>query len=314
MGQTKLELLRIPLSKLLKIELPRFAERMIGIVERHDPEELKIKQMHDLLVDQTENIAKLIDRFGPNPINRKLYNQRKMRSLYISAIRFRLKVVVRENKSAVNNEVQIANDELSHFFQNLRLSKNDEMFSQKITQFLARVSTNAPLQTALDSLSFTELLDNLTSVHNTIQELLVERVLLKAERPRETTRELMKLVFKATTDLMKQIDIAPLKNPTLDYAPLYFDVNELLIEFRNLINKRVLFNKRKAEDINYEKRVTNGMRTTTQNTEPTGKITSLNVEDGELSVLNTPPVINEEAAAMRSKSMQLPLVNDDDEA
>ena len=313
MVQTKLELIKIPLSRLLKIELPRFAERVIGIVERHDPEILKIKQMYDLLVGESANIAKLVDRYGPNPINKELYKFRRMRSLYISAIRFRLKVVIRENKSAVNNEVKIVRAELNHFFQNLELSKNDEMLSQKVTQFLAKVNTNAPLQTALESLSFMEHLDNLTSVHNSIQELLVERVQVKSKRTRETTLELMKSVLETTTNLMKQIEIAPLKNPMLDYTSLYFDLNDLLVEFRNLINKRVLFNKRKADEINIEKRETNGMTTTTQNTESTGRMTNLNVAEEELNGLKTQPEKKDDAAAMRSKSKQLPPVSDDEE-
>lgn len=37
-------LLKISQSALLKIELPRFAQRVIGIVEEHNPEELQSKK------------------------------------------------------------------------------------------------------------------------------------------------------------------------------------------------------------------------------------------------------------------------------
>ena len=101
---------------------------------------------------------------------------------------------------------------------------------------------------------------------------------------------------------------------TFNYAaPLYYDLNDLLVEFRNLINKRVLFNKRKADEINIEKRETNGMTTTTQNTESTGRMTNLNVAEEELNGLKTQPEKKDDAAAMRSKSKQLPPVSDDEE-
>ncbi len=41
---------RISFSRLLKLELPLLAKGVIGIVEKHDPETLKIKEFFDKLV------------------------------------------------------------------------------------------------------------------------------------------------------------------------------------------------------------------------------------------------------------------------
>lgn len=150
-------------------------------------------------------------------------------------------------------------------------------------------------------------------VHSNIQELVVERSLTKSERPKEKTSDLEDSVMTAIKDLIKQIEIAPKKYVDIDYSPLYNVVNELFIEFRDMINKRILFNKRKAEKLNNENgEITEMTITTTQQTEPAGKITQMNVEKVENEFEND-SLENDEAAAMSSKHMQLPLVNDDDD-
>ena len=62
----------VPYSKLLKLELPRLANRVIEIVEKHDPETLKIKEVFDLLVEEKPQVEGLIVRHGPHPITEEL--------------------------------------------------------------------------------------------------------------------------------------------------------------------------------------------------------------------------------------------------
>ena len=137
MNKKQLELIQVPFSTFLKIEMPRFAERMIERVEKHNPEELEIKKMYDLLIAEKPKIEKLTDKFGAHPLTKTIVELREMRSLRISAIRLRLKVVLKENKTHDSKELQIVKSEINHFLKNLQSSKNDEMYSQKITQFLA---------------------------------------------------------------------------------------------------------------------------------------------------------------------------------
>ena len=306
----KLELIKIPMSRLLKLELPRFALRLIEIVERHDPEELKIKEIYDLLDGEKSNISKLAVKYGPHPLTLKLSKLRELRSLYVGSIDQHLKIVSKKN--VASETVLLVQIEINRFLGNLRESKNDETVSQKITLFLEQVNTNPVLQTALESFQFMEHIDNLTSVHNSIQEAIYDRLDSKSGRPKATTKELVKSVLTATNDMIIQIQIAPKKHPEVDYEPLYNKLNELLVEYRDLINRRVLFNKRNAETNNKNGETTE--MTTPQQTEPAGRMMPENAKEVELDVLRIQQVEKEEAAAMLSKSKQLPLVNEDDEA
>lgn len=309
------ELIKIPLSRLLKVEVPRFALRVIGIVEQYNPEELQIKELYDLLVAEKPNIDKLTDKYGPHPETEDLVNLRKMRALYISTIRFHLKVVIREDKSGVNRNVKTVREHLNHFFNNLEASKNEEMFNQKIVQFLDEVNRNAELQTAIATLKFTEHIDNLQMVHVEIQELIDVRLDTKSERLTESTAQLRESVLRATRNLIKQIEIAPLKHTDLDYEPLFVKLNLLMIEFRDLINKRALYNKRKAEGKkNGENDESTEGTTTTQSTESTENMSHrFTKERMNGNGLEEEPMNEEKATAPSSKTMQLPL-SDDKEA
>ena len=311
MKQTKLELIKIPWSKMLKLELPEFADRLIELVERYNPEALKIKEMYDLLKLEQSNVNKLVVVDGPHPLTGELLDFRGIRSLYINKIELHLKLVIKKDTSNTSKAVKLVKIEVNRFLGDLRSCKNYQTVSRMITQFIAEVNTNGALQTALESLQFMEHIDNLSSAHNSIQELIVERSRSKSERPIEKTSELVDSVLTATKDFIKQIEIAPKKNPLLDYAPLYNELNVLFIEFRDIINKRVLNNKKKADK---NKNETTEMTTTTQQNESVGRMINLNEEEVNLNVIGTLSEEKEEAAAMRSKSMQLPLVNDDEEA
>ncbi|NLZ95321.1 MAG: hypothetical protein GX921_05790 [Bacteroidales bacterium] len=302
-----MKLITIPYSGLLKVELPRFAERLIELLEKHNPEELKIEELFDLLVAETPTINKLIDKYGPHPLTKELRDLQKMRALRISEIRFRLKVVVREDKSGDDKDVNILKNELNHFFQNLELSKNEEMFNQKITQFTASIATNSELSAALESLDFIYYINNLRLVHGSIQNVIYDRMVSISERPQETTKELKQRVLKATKDLIKQIEIAPLINPEIDYAPLYSEINQLLAEYKVLINKRVLFNKRRAEmsDNNQSTQ----MAVTSLIADSVEEKLHPNTKEASMNESEVGSVENEEAATMSSKTVQLPLVD-----
>ena len=248
-NQTQLQLVKIPLSRLLKLELPRFAERMIRIVESHNPEELQIKELYDSLVAESPKIKNLTDKFGPHPLTQELKRLREMRSLYISAIRLRLKIVIKEDAGGACENVKIARENINHFLHNLTLSKNDEMFNQKVAHFFEKIDADAELQKALSSLKFTDHIDDLERAHNTIQKLLLEKLNSISKRPKQKAPELANSVLLAINNLFKQIEIAPIICPNLNYQDLFNELNQLLIEYRDIINKRVLNNKRKAEKI-----------------------------------------------------------------
>ena len=311
--ETKLELVKIPLSRLLKLELPQFAERVIGLIEKHNPEELQINEVFGLLKQEKPKIAQLVVRHGPHPITDELGKLREMRRLYVSGILYQLKVVMKEDKTGADSSVKLVKIEVQRFLDKLSLSRNDETINRKITQFYAEIEQSQVLEVAFDSLGFTDILDELQSIHSTIEELRDVRLVAISERPKVKTPALSKSVREALKVMFKEIEVAPIRNPEIDYEPLFDQLNGLLIEYRNLINNRVLFNKRKAEELeNNEAGDSDEPQDapeTTTHVEPVREMMRLTMGDESMNGHNVPLEEQQQAVATSAKPKQPHSVN-----
>ena len=47
--------------------------------------------------------------------------------------------------------------------------------------------------------------------------------------------------------MTKQIEIAPYANVDLNYEPLFNELNQFFTDYKNMVNKRLAFNKKKEE-------------------------------------------------------------------
>lgn len=334
MNEKQLDLTSVPYSNFSKLEMARFATRLIDIIASHNPEELKIKPIYDLLVAEKPRISKLKDKFGPHPLTAELNMCREMRRLRISAIRFQLKVVLKENKGDVSKELIMVESEVNHFLNNLNDSKNAEMYNQKIAQFFETIASNPEIRTALTSLGFDKCLADLNEVHDDIQQLIYRKLTSIAARPQEKTADLIKKVMKAINIMTKQIEIAPFVNVDLDYEPLFNELNQFFADYRNMINKRLALNKKKAEKSVYAEsdESTEITKTTTikesieeaTKTTPNKDITNttpikvsnedvLSHTTEKINLKEVEPLqkVKKKTAAMLSKTMQSPHIEND---
>ncbi|NLC49510.1 MAG: hypothetical protein GX762_03955, partial [Bacteroidales bacterium] len=192
----------------------------------------------------------------------------------------------------------------------LKLSRNEEMFNQKVTQFYAAIENNEELSNALASLKFSPYLNKLKAVHEEMQSVITAKLISIAKRPKETTAQLTKVVLTAIRNMVKQIEIAPVLNPTLNYGPLYNEMNQLLTEYRDMISKRASINKRKAEKIENEQEESIEVTITTESEEPVETVLPMNVDEISAYETEPQPFGVENAVAMSSRIMQLHRVYD----
>ena len=178
--------------------------------------------------------------YGAHPITEQLGPLRKKRFMYAAAIVYKMNMIVRED--IYPNDSQV----IDSFLLNLSLSKNEEVVAEKLSQFFRETTVNAKLQTALELFNLLGDVDILQSTDNNIKELLSVRANQISERPRVKTAILVKSILKAMKDMFKQIEVAQLRNPLLDYSVLINKLNDLLDHYRALINTRATINKRKA--------------------------------------------------------------------
>ena len=274
------EVMKIPFSRLLKLEIPQLAEKMIAIIDKYDPEELKFKEINDLFLAEKPNIDAMTVPHGGHQITPKLKRLRAKLNLQVRSIKLNLEMVIKNDATGEEYEVLVLNTEITRFLEKFRNSKNEEVMHRKLTQFINEVRVNSELMTAMSAHGFTESMDNMQSILNVIIAYLGVRIASIAKRPKVKTAELSKSVLTAMVNVSQDINLAQLRNPGLVYTELIDELNQLLNQYKILINIRQSFNARKAEEL-------------------------LIAISGE----------NEKAAAKSSKDLQLPHVDDvDDEA
>lgn len=248
-NEKRIELIRVPYTRLQKLDFVSYVKNIIRIVDSHNPELHKINCTFDLLVAEVPQLKKLDVPYKAHPLTKTATNLRKMRTVYIGSIFNHLGVVeIESNKGDVSiNEVKI---QLHRYLKNLKSCKNEVERCEKVELFFAEIDRDEKLKDTFTSLKFTEHLDKLRSVHSSIMKLRKDIIKSTSKRQTEKTMDLRKTVFAAMEYLFKELEIAQVKNKDFDYKPLCDELNRLSINYRNDLNRRVLHNKQKAEKNN----------------------------------------------------------------
>lgn len=326
MTNFKMELVKVPYDRLLKLELRSYAKCIINIVDQHEPEVLKIDGMFDLLVAKTPQIEQLNEQYRAHPLTKILKELRRMRKVYIDAIVSRLKVVMGENKPELKYEVNLARIEINRFLENLSLCRTEVQRNEKVALFFRTVEENEELEEAFSTLGFTTDMNDLRSVHSRIITTTAARIKTSSQRPGEKTKDLRSSVIQTLRYFFKELEIAPMKNSDLDYKSLYSELNELSTEYKNMINVRLANNKRKAErrgevdiDETDETEVSTEATSSSHNSQPlVQRMFHLNTEELDKNVNGNgngsaaEPLKQEKAVATSAKHEQLPSVNNED--
>ena len=244
----KSSILNISFSKLLKLDVQFLASSVIAIVEKHDPEALKIKEIFDILVKQKPQIKLLKVGYGAHPITLKLSNLRTKRDAYAQAMIDQMKTLERVKESGKEEALIVAKPIVFRYLQNL--SKNKEKsIRQTLIQFFDLVAENGQFQTALETLDLLSYLDKLQSVNTVIDEEYELRRENVSARPKDKTPDLVASIMSDIRDLFKQIEVAQIKHPEIDYTPLIDELNNEIARAKAEIKARKSINKKKAEDV-----------------------------------------------------------------
>ena len=310
------EFVNIPYTSMLKLEVPQMVEQVIEIVEKHGPQALKINEIYNLLIAEKPQIDKLFVWYRLHPFTKELKELRRKRRLNVRKISFHLSVLIQEDVSGVDKSVNLVKSEIERFILDFN-SKNEEVKCRKLTQLFALIEEDEELELALSTLKFTEMLNDLRTTHSRILTMSNNKITSLSQRPKEKTSDLIKSVLTATKNIFKDIELAQLKFPEINYNPLFDELNVLLIKYRNLINYRLLYNQRKAK--------ANGSETTeliesntpasfsTETPESTTTLLSNDADEIKEDDISTNSTDNKKAATKPSKPLQMPDAKENEE-
>lgn len=241
--KNKLEIERLPVSKMLKLEIAELAEEVISVVQKNDPELLLIKPVFDLLVAQKSLISKLKVPYGVDPYLLELKPAREEMLLLASKINLKVRLA---SKRMDPKEMHVIQTSTKRHLRYLNRSRNRTEVNQKIAGFLDDVENDENLQAAITQLDLLEDVMTLGKALDDVREIISNRSAKLSTRTKISTRELKRVVYGLIEDVFKEIEVAQLRNPDIDYKPVVNELNVVSRKYRLQITLRDHSNKRKA--------------------------------------------------------------------
>ena len=248
--KNKLEITRLPVSKMQKLEMAEFAEEVIGVVQKYNPEEMQINAMFDLLVANKPLIAQLKVHYGVDPNRLDLKPARERMMLLVSNIKLKVRLATKTNDPKDFHVIESAiNGSLRYLYR----CKNAKTVNQKIRGFLNDAENDEELVAAITQFNLLEDVMQLSAALDRVRELSSKSYKRTSSRIDVSTMVHIRAVYNAVEHVFNEIEMAHLLNPELDYAPLVAELNVLVSKYRRLVairehNNRRLAAMKKAEE------------------------------------------------------------------
>ena len=228
---------RVPLGAFRTLEYPEFVNDVLDIVVNYDPETMKIQGVVNLLKEQLLEVDKITIKERSHPLTKELINLRIDRDKTLGAIGSLIigfnKVKVPAIKEAADLALPFLNKFLNKIYQNTNFVKN-----KKIDLMLAELDGNVVLNSAMQTLGLSILLDDLKTNFQKIADKQKNRRKSKSETPRVISRKIILNCATAVTNLFRTIEINQLVELNVDYMPLVNELNEMLNEYKTLFTQR----------------------------------------------------------------------------
>lgn len=234
------------ISRLRKLELPQFANEVMGIAEKYDPESLKFKETFETLEGLKPQLLDLEVAYGPHPLTVKLEELHALRLKYADLITSQLYVYINADKVAMRTNVELINPIVMRTLDKLNKDSYWRV-NEKLLQLFYQIDSDEQLETAFSALMLTEYLNDLRSADASFKELWTKRNVSITGRPKVKVPPIVKETNAALHNLFKQINLLQARNPLLDYTSLIYELNGVIASFRSMIKTRATNNKKKAD-------------------------------------------------------------------
>ena len=239
-----IEIKKIALSKLLKLEVPELIGQTVQILSSHNPEKLHLDGMYGILLDQKTEVEQLMDPYGPHPLTETLNELHAKRLSYATLIVSKLQNLDKKHFRETLNSVQTARP-LTNFHLAYLGQKKRNTVHQSILAFFVELDEQPPINEALVSLGLQPYLDGLKQANMEHEKVWIERLRDKAKRPEVDTRQVMRRAQKVLRWLFDQVDSCQSIYNDIDYTQLISELNTVLSKYSRNINMRNTVNKRK---------------------------------------------------------------------
>lgn len=247
-----MQLKRISLSKVLKLELPQLINEVIRIVEKHDPDHLQLRKALNRLKDHQQQMRLLEVLPVANPLIEKVQQLREKELRYAGAIISHLYFIVRADIDSMRSAASVAMPVVNRFFSGLR-KNNEEVINEIIHQFLEHLKEHPNVYDSFSNLGLRPFVDEMRKVNAQKVEAIKSRDGHKLKgRRKGNSRNIQK---EAQTELYWMFSVIESLNTyeiKPNYDPLIDEMNVLLARYATIINTRKTHNKNKYNNTKVE--------------------------------------------------------------
>lgn len=230
-------LMRVPIGSLRVLEYPVYFKSVIEIVQKQDLEALKIQAMFILLKEQGLEVDKITVKVGYSNISADLKKIRTEQSRIFGALNTIVeghrKVQVAVLKDSTDLIIPLFDRFLNRIYRN-----NSYVKFKKAELLLAEIDHNDELKTAIDTLGFNLLIDQLRTNNEAIYNLQATRIKTKSETGHVFYSGVIARASRTLTKLFDLIEINRLTETNVDFDPLVKELNQLNNGYRQLLTQR----------------------------------------------------------------------------
>ena len=245
---------------ILRNELKRVINTVMGIVEKHDPIALKVETFYKKLQDLEEELQEYSVTRTKHVLTTQINLYRKQRMDTSMSICMQTKLLKKSRIKSDTEAVKLIIPVVEKFLLNLR-TLNNVATDEQVVNFLITIESSEALLEAA----------NITGIKDDVMEL--KSLQLKLDNAVETRREensqrrerpLSKQrydVLNALDKLLLSIELAKNEYADLNYEPLIAELNEFLVCYQSLGKSRIT--RAKNEALKKETAVMSAKTTTT---------------------------------------------------
>lgn len=241
-----IEIKKNALSKLQKLEVPAFLEKVILLLERHSIDELRLNDIYELLLEQKVKSEVLTVPYGEHPLTEELDRLHKRRLKYAALINMQMRALDKADLEEMQRSVKIAKGEVKTYFAYLG-QKSRLVAYNNINGFFNHLSTNIPLQDAMTSLGFQPYLHELKKTNKEHYALSKQRKESIRNRPQVDFRLVQREIQRILRLFFEQLETYQKSFKHINYESLAKDMNQLIPVYTKLIKSRAAVNKRRAK-------------------------------------------------------------------
>ena len=234
---------RVPITRMLKLEVARYAEDVIAVVQAHNPKELQIEPLFNLLLSQQPLISQLKSHHGVDPYRLALKPKRELMVLLASNIKLKTRMLLKTNDP---KDLFVLKTSVDRYLRYLHKARNSEELLQRIAGFVDDANNDPDLADAISEYALNNDVQNLEMALDAVLNHSSKRYKKLSLRPKESTQERTQSVLGSIEYLYKEIEVAQFRHLELDYEPLVDELNVYVKKYRGILNRRELSNKRKA--------------------------------------------------------------------